>query len=55
MECQQNDYTVMVATKKGGHCAHLQGVMPLRPSYLDDSIVSFFKAVLGQKHAMKEE
>ena len=55
MECQRNDYTVMAATKRGGHCAHLQGVRPLRPSYLDDNIVLFFKAVLGQEHAIKEE
>ena len=55
MECRRNDHTVMVATKKGGHCAHLQGVIPFGPSYLDDSIVCFFKAVLGQKHALKKE
>ena len=54
-ECQQNDYTVMVATRKGGHCGHLQGMFPFRPSYLDDSIVAYFRAVLGHKHAIKEE
>ncbi|CAL5220658.1 g2704 [Coccomyxa viridis] len=54
-ECRGNDCTVMAVTKRGGHCAHLQGLNPFGPSYLDDTIVLFFKAVLGFKHSTKEE
>ena len=54
-ECRSNDCTVMAVTTKGGHCAHLQGLNPFGPSYLDNKVVLFFKAVLGFKHSMKEE
>lgn len=42
-------------TRKGGHCAHLQGLNPLGSSYLDDTIVSFFKTVLAIPSPKKEE
>ena len=54
-ECRANDCTVLAVTKRGGHCGHLQGLDPFGASYLDDTIISFFKAVLGFRYTKKEE
>ncbi|KAK9904886.1 hypothetical protein WJX75_004869 [Coccomyxa subellipsoidea] len=45
-ECRKNQNTVLAVTRHGGHCAHLQGLWPFNPSYIDESAVIFLKAVL---------
>ncbi len=52
-ECRANDSAVLLVTKQGGHCGHLQGLNPLGPSYFDDTIVSFFRAVLSRRASKK--
>lgn len=54
-ECRANGSAVLVVTKRGGHCGHLQGLNPFGPSYLDDTIVSFFQAVLSSRHSKKRQ
>ncbi len=46
-QCRKNQYTVLAVTKRGGHCAHLQGLWPFGRSFIDDSAVTFLKAVLN--------
>lgn len=47
-ECRRNQYTVLTVTSYGGHCAHLQGLLPFGRSYIDNSAVLFFKAMLSK-------
>ncbi|KAK9838201.1 hypothetical protein WJX81_008546 [Elliptochloris bilobata] len=46
-ECRANPFTVLATTRRGGHCAHLQGVHLLGPTYMEDAAVGFFRAALA--------
>ncbi|BDA49595.1 Phospholipase ABHD3 [Coccomyxa sp. Obi] len=48
-ECRKNQRTVLLVTRHGGHCAHLQGLLPFGRSYIDDCTVIFLKAMLDEK------
>jgi len=45
-ECRGNPATVLATTRRGGHCAHLQGLKLTGPTYMEDAAVKFFRAVL---------
>jgi hypothetical protein len=45
-ECRGNPATVLATTRRGGHCAHLQGLRLSGPTYMEDAAVGFFRAVL---------
>ncbi|CAL8464532.1 g4067 [Coccomyxa elongata] len=47
-ECRKNQHTVLLVTRHGGHCAHLQGLQPFGRSYIDDCTVIFLKAMLDE-------
>lgn len=47
-ECRKNQHTVLLVTRHGGHCAHLQGLLPFGRSYIDDCTVTFLRAMLDE-------
>ena len=52
-ECRQNDNTVLATTRVGGHCAHLQGVLPIvGPSWADAAVIQFINAVQDELHPL---
>jgi predicted alpha/beta-fold hydrolase len=49
-QCRQNEHTVLATTTVGGHCAHLQGLLPLGRSWADAVMIEFIRAVQSELH-----
>lgn len=52
-QCRENEHTILAVTTAGGHCAHLQGLLPLGPTWSDAAIMEFILAVNGSRLAQR--